>query len=174
MARGWWPACARPRPTARSSTASSTPTPTSWARRSTTWRPPTKTPASARGRCGCRRRTRRRDGRCGPPAVTAAASRGLRGELRLYVARGEGRDVACLGTLDVERDCGVYMVATDPAARGRGLATALMRQALLEARERGLQTTSLQATAMGAPLYARLGYRDCGAIQMWERRRASG
>ena len=108
------------------------------------------------------------------PEVTAAASRGLRGELRLYVARGEGRDVACLGTLDVERDCGVYMVATDPAARGRGLATALMRQALLEARERGLQTTSLQATAMGAPLYARLGYRDCGAIQMWARRRASG
>jgi GNAT superfamily N-acetyltransferase len=108
------------------------------------------------------------------PEVTAAASRGLRGELRLYMARVDGRDAACVGTLDVERDCGVYMVATDPAFRGRGLATALMRQALLEARERGLQTTSLQATAMGAPIYARLGYRDCGAIQMWERRRASG
>jgi hypothetical protein len=46
-----------------------------------------------------------------------------------------------------------------------------MRQAVLDARERGLQTTSLQATAMGVPIYARLGYRDLGAIQMWERRR---
>ena len=63
------------------------------------------------------------------------------------------------------------MVATLERARGRGLATALMRQALLEARERGMETTSLQATRMGAPIYARLGYRDLGAIQMWERRR---
>jgi ribosomal protein S18 acetylase RimI-like enzyme len=102
------------------------------------------------------------------PEVTLAASAGLRGRVRFLVAE----DAACVGTLDVGGDCGVYMVATKAEARGRGLATALMRQALLDARERGLETTSLQATAMGAPIYARLGYRDLGAIQMWERRRA--
>jgi ribosomal protein S18 acetylase RimI-like enzyme len=80
-------------------------------------------------------------------------------------------DAACVGTLDVGGDCGIYMVATRAEARGRGLATALMRQAVLDARERGLETTSLQATAMGEPIYARLGYRDLGAIKMWERRR---
>jgi predicted GNAT family acetyltransferase len=63
------------------------------------------------------------------------------------------------------------MVATRPDARGRGLATALMCQAVSDARERGMQTTSLQATQMGRAIYARLGYRDLGAIQMWERRR---
>jgi hypothetical protein len=45
-----------------------------------------------------------------------------------------------------------------------------MQHALAEARERGCTSTSLQATARGKPLYERLGYRDIGAVQMWERR----
>jgi len=45
-----------------------------------------------------------------------------------------------------------------------------MTRALLDARERGCTTTSLQATKMGQPVYDRLGYRDLGPIQMWERR----
>lgn len=105
------------------------------------------------------------------PDVAAAACAGLAGEMRLYVARAGGEDAATVGTLDVDGDCGVYMVATKPESRGRGLATALMRQALLEARERDMETTSLQATQMGRDIYAGLGYRDLGAIQMWERRR---
>jgi ribosomal protein S18 acetylase RimI-like enzyme len=105
------------------------------------------------------------------PDVAAAACAGLEDAVRLYVARAGGEDVATAGTLDVDGDCGVYMVATRAQARGRGLATALMRQALLDARDRGLETTSLQATQMGRAIYARLGYRDLGAIQMWERRR---
>jgi GNAT superfamily N-acetyltransferase len=76
-----------------------------------------------------------------------------------------------VGAIDVNGDCGIYWVGTMPDARGRGVATGLMRQALLEARERGCETTSLQATAMGRPVYRRLGYRELGAIEMWERRR---
>jgi hypothetical protein len=41
---------------------------------------------------------------------------------------------------------------------------------LHDARERGCATTSLQATKLGHSIYARLGYRDVGAVQMWERR----
>jgi ribosomal protein S18 acetylase RimI-like enzyme len=108
------------------------------------------------------------------PAVTLAASEGLRDHMRFVVARVDGVDAACVGALDVGGDCGIYMVATRAEARGRGLATALMRQALLDARERGMRTTSLQATRLGEPIYAGLGYRDLGAIQMWERRRTAG
>lgn len=92
---------------------------------------------------------------------------------QVYVAHLDGRPAACVATLDHEGDCVVWNVATVAAARGRGLASALMRQAVIDAGERGCQTTSLQATAAGRPIYERLGYRDLGPLEMWERRRAS-
>ena len=90
----------------------------------------------------------------------------------IYLARRDGRPAACTAAFDVAGDCGIYWVGTLSEARGAGLATGLMRQALLDARERGCTTTSLQATALGRPVYRRLGYRELGAIEMWERRRA--
>jgi GNAT superfamily N-acetyltransferase len=60
-------------------------------------------------------------------------------------------------------------------ARGHGLASLLLRKALADARDRGCTITTLQATRMGYPVCARLGYRDLGRVQMWERRgRAPG
>lgn len=88
----------------------------------------------------------------------------------LYVARVDGKPVASTIALDHEGDCLIGLVATLPEARGRGLATALMTRALLDARERGCETTSLQATTMGQPVYERMGYRDLGPLHMWERR----
>jgi GNAT superfamily N-acetyltransferase len=89
----------------------------------------------------------------------------------VYVARVEGGAAACVAALDVDGDCGIYNVGTIASARGRGLASGLMRQALLDAGGRGCETTSLQATAMGRPVYRALGYRELGVIEMWERRR---
>jgi GNAT superfamily N-acetyltransferase len=92
---------------------------------------------------------------------------------RTYAVRREGKVAASTVTLDHGGDCGVYLVATSPEARGAGLATALLTRALLDARERGCETSTLQATRIGRPLYARLGYRDLGAVEMWERRPAA-
>jgi GNAT superfamily N-acetyltransferase len=91
----------------------------------------------------------------------------------LYIARLDGEPAACALTVDARDECGVFMVATAPRAQRRGLAMALMRQALLDAQERGATTSTLQATRFGHPLYERLGYRDLGAIEMWERRASS-
>jgi GNAT superfamily N-acetyltransferase len=88
----------------------------------------------------------------------------------LYVARVEERPVSCLGMHDLDGDTCVLYVATVPEARGRGLARKLLAYALHDARERGVTTSSLQATKMGYPVYARLGYRDLGGLQMWELR----
>jgi GNAT superfamily N-acetyltransferase len=99
-------------------------------------------------------------------ALTAPSAPGV----HAYVAHHDGAAAACAVTYDRDGDCGVYMVATLPEARGRGLAGGLMTRALADAAERGCATSTLQATAAGAPLYARLGYRDLGAVQMWERR----
>jgi len=90
----------------------------------------------------------------------------------LYLARVDGSPAACLGVLDEADDCGVYFVATASSAQRQGLASALLREALLEARERGCGTSSLQATAAGRAVYARLGHRDICALDMWEHRRS--
>jgi GNAT superfamily N-acetyltransferase len=89
----------------------------------------------------------------------------------LYLARADGVPGCTVLTYEEDGECGVYLVATLPEARGRGLATALMTYALLDARRRGCITSSLQATLRGRPLYLRLGYREIGPVQMWERRR---
>jgi GNAT superfamily N-acetyltransferase len=88
----------------------------------------------------------------------------------LYLARVDRVPACTVLTYEEAGECGVYLVATLPEARGRGAATALMSHALAEARRRGCTTTSLQATQRGRPLYLRMGYRDIGAVHMWERR----
>ena len=107
-----------------------------------------------------------------PPGSLAPGLAGMtHPALRPWVARLDGDPAACLATIDgPDGDCSLQFVATAPAARGRGLATALVRCALRDARERGATTVSLEASAMGAPVYARLGYRAFGPVRMFERR----
>jgi ribosomal protein S18 acetylase RimI-like enzyme len=93
------------------------------------------------------------------------------GTWRIYEARLEGRAASVLAVTDIEGDCAIWWVATLPEARGRGLAARLLHVALAEARERGADTSTLQATKLGRPTYDRLGYRDIGELQMWELRR---
>jgi GNAT superfamily N-acetyltransferase len=93
--------------------------------------------------------------------------------LHCYVARVDGRPACCATGHDHDGDFSVTLVATLPEARGRGLAGSLITYALHDARERGCTTTSLQATKMGQPVYSRLGYRELGPVQMWERREAA-
>jgi GNAT superfamily N-acetyltransferase len=91
--------------------------------------------------------------------------------LRLYQARVDGDTASVLATYDNGSDCEVYLVATLAEHRGEGLARRLMHRALLDARERGLTTSNLQATKKGYPVYERLGYDPICPLQMWERRR---
>jgi GNAT superfamily N-acetyltransferase len=91
--------------------------------------------------------------------------------LRLYQARVDGEPVSALGTVDEGDDCGIYLVGTLKEHRGKGLAGRLLHQALAEARQRGLRTSSLQATELGQPVYERLGYEVIGTLEMWERRK---
>ncbi len=92
-------------------------------------------------------------------------------EYHPYVAVDGGEPASTLAIHDHDGDAHVTFVGTIDSARGRGLATRLLSRALADARDRGCTTTTLVATRMGHPVYARLGYQDLGRIQMWERRR---
>ena len=109
-------------------------------------------------------------GLAGAEAMASALSSPTAPHLRLYQARVDGEPACVLGTIDHDRDLGFYFVATDPDRRGRGLASRLIAAAVGEARERGLETSSLQGSAMGQPVYRRLGYANDFALHMYERR----
>ncbi len=92
------------------------------------------------------------------------------GVLRAYRADHEGLPASVALALHHEQDCGISFVATAPHARRQGLATDVMHRVVLDAREAGCTSTSLQATDLGEKLYKALGYRKVSDMQLWERR----
>jgi GNAT superfamily N-acetyltransferase len=90
----------------------------------------------------------------------------LRGVPDLYAYATEGYESGLVlqhsGT-----DAYVSMVYTKPSARGRGLATLVLTQALRHARSRGARTATLQSTPMAESLYARHGFEPVGRWQEW-------
>ena len=88
-----------------------------------------------------------------------------------YFASLEGETVATAVVWDHGDNSDLNWVATLPEARGMGVSKQLTARALADARERGQVTTTLVATKLGRPVYDRVGYRDFGAMQMWERRK---
>jgi GNAT superfamily N-acetyltransferase len=93
------------------------------------------------------------------------------GILHTYRVDLEGEPAAVAMALHHDSDCGVSFVATIPQARRRGLATAVMQQALSHARETGCTSSTLQATDVGERLYENLGYTRLCLMQLWELRR---
>jgi ribosomal protein S18 acetylase RimI-like enzyme len=91
--------------------------------------------------------------------------------LRTYLGSIDGESVACAGAFTHGSDCEIVYVAVLPEGRGRGISGRLTARALADAAEQGLETTTLQATKLGYPVYVKLGYGDYGELQMWERRR---
>lgn len=88
----------------------------------------------------------------------------------LHVALDRGEVASALLAREHDEDCYFWFVATVPEARGRGLASELVRHALRKARGRGCRTTTLESTAMAETTYARLGFRALGRYCMWEHR----
>jgi GNAT superfamily N-acetyltransferase len=106
-----------------------------------------------------------------PEGLWASAMSGVpEGLAHLYLVRVDGEPASMVMVHDHEDDCVFWYAATVPEARGRGYVSALLHRALSDARDRGCRTTTTEATAMGRPVYERIGYRDLGALHMYERR----
>jgi GNAT superfamily N-acetyltransferase len=92
------------------------------------------------------------------------------GAVNPHALQLNGEPAAVTFVIDVGDDADVEWVATLSHARRQGLASGVLRGALKQARRRGLTSTTLRASAMGANVYARLGYRTLGHVHLWEMR----
>lgn len=63
----------------------------------------------------------------------------------------------------------IGMVLTHPDWRGRGFASTLMCHILNTERERGTTRFGLDATALGKPIYEKLGFRAAYDVERWRR-----
>jgi GNAT superfamily N-acetyltransferase len=80
-----------------------------------------------------------------------------------YVAYSGGTAVSTATVVELDGWLYVALVATDPEHRQKGYAEAVMRHALRSAAsELGITRTALDATEMGAPLYAQMGFERTG------------
>lgn len=103
-----------------------------------------------------------------PPGTFGTAFAGLRdAAFHRYLARVEDHPAACLVTFDDGENCMIQWVATDPGFQRRRLAGRLLHTALLDARERGMRTSTLESSYEGQRLYEGLGYRSLGRMGMW-------
>ena len=89
---------------------------------------------------------------------------------RRWVARLGGVTVGTSSIFLGAGVAGLYNVTTLPEARGQGIGAAVTLAALAAARDAGYHVAVLQASPMGFPVYARLGFREVCRIQsyVWE------
>ena len=104
------------------------------------------------------------------PGFAAALGDGAGVEADWHFAAAGDELVSCLGTIPIGDDVLVTVVATLPGWRGRGIAGWLLRCALAECRDQGARSASLRASALGAGVYAGLGFVDHGCVELWEKR----
>jgi GNAT superfamily N-acetyltransferase len=102
----------------------------------------------------------------GAPLRTQLAPPALLDDPRFYffVARLDGEAVACATALLENGITGVYDVGTLPSARGRGIASALMRRTLGIA---PYAPTVLQPSTMAEAMYRRLGFAEIARFRRW-------
>jgi GNAT superfamily N-acetyltransferase len=94
-----------------------------------------------------------------------------------WIAEAAGSPVGGLGFMEIDwpphplhpseaRRGYILNVYVEPEHRGRGVAGELMRLATAEGRRRGLATMVLHATAMGRPMYEKLGWAQTAEMSL--------
>jgi GNAT superfamily N-acetyltransferase len=90
-----------------------------------------------------------------------------------FLARLAGRPVAVASLFDVEGLAWVTNIGTVPDARGMGIGAAVTTRTLVMAAEHGHARAWLAASAMGTPVYRRLGFVATGKLNGYRRQAGS-
>jgi GNAT superfamily N-acetyltransferase len=81
-----------------------------------------------------------------------------RPNVRFYLGTVGGEPACTSALVTTESVAGIYWVATLPDFRGKGLGEAVTWEAVKEGIDVGCDVASLQASAMGRPVYQRMGF----------------
>jgi len=84
------------------------------------------------------------------------------GEVAAFLARVDGEPVATFMLVLTDDVAGVYAMSTVPAHCKTGYGEAVSRTAVGEGRARGATVSILQTSAMGGPVYERMGFEMIG------------
>ena len=85
------------------------------------------------------------------------------------VCREEGRPVGFVTAVRYGRSGWVGNLLVGAGNRGRGIGSALFRQAMEILKQSGVATVWLTASRAGRPIYERCCFRGCDRIRRWER-----
>ena len=86
-----------------------------------------------------------------------------------YVYEEDGRWLGTTLLYSRDGNAGIHEVGVIPEFRRRGIASALVRHALYEARRSGVSFSTLQASPTGALVYAGLGFQKLSMIDNWRK-----
>ena len=84
---------------------------------------------------------------------------------RVYTGYADGRPVSSGFSVQTGETLGIFTIATERDARGRGFGAAMTGRLIADGAETGCTVAVLQASAMGRPIYERIGFR---LVQQYE------
>ncbi|MFF3248693.1 GNAT family N-acetyltransferase [Streptomyces sp. NPDC002870] len=101
-------------------------------------------------------------------AVRLEAGRTDTARVVRLTGRLDGEAVGTALMLEAHGVAGIYVVTTAEAHRRQGIGAALTAAALRAGQERGLRVGTLQASAMGEPVYRRMGFETVAEYQLFQ------
>jgi len=91
-----------------------------------------------------------------------------------YVGYVGGRPAATSLRVTTGDVAGIYFVSTLPEFRRRGFGESMTWRAVVDGRRAGCRLSYLQASKMGRPIYARMGFRITEEYSEWKKRPPTG
>lgn len=79
-------------------------------------------------------------------------------EVEMFIGYAEGKPACTSMLFPTGAVAGIYWVSTVPEYRNRGFGAAIAMRAVMAGREKGCTLSVLQASAMGKPVYERIGF----------------
>jgi ribosomal protein S18 acetylase RimI-like enzyme len=87
--------------------------------------------------------------------------------MRMWQAWRDGAPIAKIGLYSGKESAGIYGVVTKPEARGHGLASILMIEAMKASKEAGYKLAVLDSSPLAEPLYKRLGFVSVAPMHLY-------